>query len=569
LSSPHMPPRRSARSPAPSRLSVGAGGVGADAAVPSSPYPPGLAAEDDAEPAEAFNSWRKRFWARYLKAAADMGGLPLALLLFVPRTCLSFLVIAVAMLGRSVARIFQTASSYEKKANLRILIITDYLPPQTHGIAIRFSHYVHYMRRQGHEVQVFCTNIVRETESSFDHPNLPAIINPYNVKNKMAYTTGVKLAWYLGAKQWDLVHLVCPSNIPWPVLPVAAWRRIPIYVSHHVEMHYYIFEYVKVKWMAQFGYTMHFLITMLPTMWLAQVNAAPTLTFLNQYLSRISGVRKRIPSGVAHERFMVDSPSQVLSERKMMLQRLGYAPDANVCVLLMVQRLAPEKGTKRCLEALAAVPRKAGQPMSLDGKRPVHLMVAGEGPSRKMLEAFVKEHDLPVTFVGNLPNNSLPPLYRAADLFVTCSTSETYGLTVLEALACGTPVVLPHCGVFDELWIGRVPDTWIYTEGDDLDAVTTSLLSSLRSATSPGAKRHLVDHPIKASWEDATYELLEQYEEAIDRNMPHRQALSTIVSGIDTLIRTALVTALAWWCMQAYTKKLYAFALALVDDFID
>ena len=38
----------------------------------------------------------------------------------------------------------------------------------------------------------------------------------------------------------------------------------------------------------------------------------------------------------------------------------------------------------------------------------------------------------------------LPPLYRAADLFVTCSTSETFGLTVLESLACGTPAVLPH-----------------------------------------------------------------------------------------------------------------------------
>ena len=57
-----------------------------------------------------------------------------------------------------------------------------------------------------------------------------------------------------------------------------------------------------------------------------------------------------------------------------------------------------------------------------------------------------------MTFVGNLSQTALPPLYRAADVFVTCSTSETYGLTVLEALACGTPVVLPHCGVFDELW---------------------------------------------------------------------------------------------------------------------
>lgn len=511
------------------------------------------------------------FLKSWAKAAAEMGGLPLALLMFVPRTCISFLVIAVAMLGRSIARIFQTASPYHKKANLRILIITDYLPPQTHGIAIRFSHYIRYMRSQGHEVQVFCTNIVRETESSFDHPNLPSIINPYNVKNKMAYTTGVKLAWYLGAKQWDLVHLVCPSNIPWPVLPVVAWRRIPIYVSHHVDMRYYIFEYVKVNFMAQFGFAMHYLITMLPSMWLAQVNAAPTLTFLNQYLYNIAGQRKRIPSGVAHERFLVDSEIQVKGEREQMLKRCGYGADADVCMLLMVQRLAPEKGTMRCLEALAQQPRKANQPLSLDGKRPVHLMVAGDGPSRKMLEAFAVEHSLPVTFVGNLPNNNLPPLYRAADLFVTCSTSETYGLTVLEALACGTPVVLPHCGVFDELWseTGKIPQAWIYTEGADVDVVATSLLRSLRAATLPAAKQFLKEHPVKASWKDATDELLEQYEEAIEANRPHRQKLSTIVSGIDTLVRTLLVMAFFWWCLKSYTNKAMDIVGKLTEDLLN
>ena len=36
---------------------------------------------------------------------------------------------------------------------------------------------------------------MRETESSFDHPNLPSIINPYNKGNKMAYNPGMKLAW--------------------------------------------------------------------------------------------------------------------------------------------------------------------------------------------------------------------------------------------------------------------------------------------------------------------------------------------------------------------------------------
>jgi len=467
------------------------------------------------------------------------------------------------MWARSIARLFLTASGYQKKANMRILIVTDYLPPQTHGIAIRFRNYIDYMRKEGHEVQVFCTNIRRDTETSFDHPNLPSIVNPYNVKNHVAYTSGIKLAWYLGAKQWDLVHLVCPSNIPWPVLPVVAWRRIPIYVSHHVDMKYYIYEYVKVRFMADFGFAMHWLITTLPTAWLAQVNAAPTLTFLNSYISRISNsARKRIPSGVAHERFMVDSKEQVSGERRAMLQRCGFAPDADVCLLLMVQRLAPEKGTMRCLEALAAVPRKGNTPLSLDSKRPVHVLVAGEGPSRKLLENFAREHKLPVTFAGNLPNNQLPPLYRAADVFVTCSTSETYGLTVLEALACGTPAVLPHCGVFDELWIGRIPDAWMYSDS----AGPSALVESLRNAGAKEAKRYLAANPIKASWEDATEELLEQYEQAIENNLARRQALAGVVSALDSLVRVFVLTFGAWWLMRAYTNKVFAMALSMINE---
>jgi hypothetical protein len=141
-------------------------------------------------PDEQFRVERSTYWRNFREGAAGMGGLPIALLFFVPRTCLSYMVIGVAMACRAIARLLQTASGYQRKANLRILIVTDYMPPQTHGIAIRFRNYIDYMRKEGHEVQVFCTNIRRDTETSFDHPNLPSIVNPYNVKNHVAYTSG-------------------------------------------------------------------------------------------------------------------------------------------------------------------------------------------------------------------------------------------------------------------------------------------------------------------------------------------------------------------------------------------
>ena len=129
-----------------------------------------------------------------------------------------------------------TTSSYEKKTNLRILIITDYTPPQTHGIAIRFSHYITHMRQvrtavattathrirphnafrawrqAGHEVQVYSTNLHRQRLTSFDHPNMPAIINPFNTSNCMAYNPGLRLAW---ASEWGFLFSYAGFSFFW------------------------------------------------------------------------------------------------------------------------------------------------------------------------------------------------------------------------------------------------------------------------------------------------------------------------------------------------------------------
>ena len=86
---------------------------------------------------------------------------------------------------------------------------------RTVAASVTYGCSLHYLR-----LQVFSTNITKDRETSFDHPNLPAIVNPFNTHNKMAYNPGVKLSYYLGAKQWDLVHLVYPSNIGVSVLPV-------------------------------------------------------------------------------------------------------------------------------------------------------------------------------------------------------------------------------------------------------------------------------------------------------------------------------------------------------------
>ena len=83
------------------------------------------------EPTLTVVVWRKL--CAILKAWRSAGDIPGMLVVFIPRLTVSYMVVTVAQMARAIARLVGTSSSYEPKANLRILIITDYMPPQTHG----------------------------------------------------------------------------------------------------------------------------------------------------------------------------------------------------------------------------------------------------------------------------------------------------------------------------------------------------------------------------------------------------------------------------------------------------
>lgn len=156
--------------------------------------------------------------------------------------------------------------------------------------------------------------------------------------------------------------------------------------------------------------------------------------------SSVSGSRVRaIPLAVDHGRF---SPGDRAAAR----QKFGIA-DPDQHVLCSVSRLCAYKGHSTVFRALTSLAPAVRQ-------RFVYL-IAGRGPDRDTLQreaADLGVSDL-IRWLGYVPEDKLPDLYRASDLFVLCtreneSTQEVegFGLVFLEAQACGTPVVGTRTG---------------------------------------------------------------------------------------------------------------------------
>jgi alpha-1,6-mannosyltransferase len=147
---------------------------------------------------------------------------------------------------------------------------------------------------------------------------------------------------------------------------------------------------------------------------------------------------RRVPLGVDLEVF-----------RPVRVAAAGPAP----LNLVTVSRLSREKRVEWAVDALRAL---------CDDGIAAHLTVIGDGPLRHGLRE--RACGLPIRFVGHLAEPArVAELVAAADIAVFPSPAETFGLAILEALACGTPVVVPGDGAARELV--TEPGSGVVTDG--------------------------------------------------------------------------------------------------------
>jgi glycosyltransferase involved in cell wall biosynthesis len=222
----------------------------------------------------------------------------------------------------------------------------------------------------------------------------------------------------LSAFQPDLIHVVNPFFLGPFGLHYARRLRLPTVASFHTDVARYAHHYgggflAPLLW----GYmrTLHNR---------ASLNLCPSSTVLKDL--RAHGFRR-----VRWWRRGVDTARFNPGPRDEALRARLSDGHPHEFLVVYVGRHSPEKRLETIRDAL----------FPAQGLR---LALVGQGPSHDKLKNYFR--GTPTTFPGYLQGADLVAAYRAADVFLFPSTTETFGLVALEAMACRTPVIAARTG---------------------------------------------------------------------------------------------------------------------------
>ncbi|WP_434522792.1 glycosyltransferase family 4 protein [Halorubrum sp. AS12] len=177
-------------------------------------------------------------------------------------------------------------------------------------------------------------------------------------------------------------------------------------------------------------------------------------------------------------------------------------------VVLFVGTVMPRKGVVELVRAFDQLVNERG--------RDIHLVLVGETGLDEAyvekVESFISRDKLDnhVTMPGFVPGDDLPALYRLADVLAVPSLEEGFGMTAIEAMAAGTPVVGSRVGGLPQ--VIESGQTGLLTEPGDVDGLATAIEDVLTQLDRDDITDMVRQKAMKYSWESVATQFETVYE---------------------------------------------------------
>ncbi|MEX0937270.1 MAG: glycosyltransferase [Pirellulales bacterium] len=327
---------------------------------------------------------------------------------------------------------------------MRIIMLTNTYAPHVGGVACSVKSLAAACRGQGHDVSVVAPEFAEETEDEPHVLRVPAIQHFNGSDFSVRLPVPGLLSTWLKDTPPEVVHSHHPFLLGDAALRLAASWDAPLVFTHHTMYERYT-HYVPGDSPALARFVVD-----LSTGYanLCAMVFAPSESVAEMIRERgVTTPVEVVPTGIDTERFAAGSGRGVREKKRIPNDAL---------VIGHVGRLAPEKNLP--LLATAAATYLRSDPRC-------HFLVVGAGPSQKEIADVFDRHQVTdrLHMAGVQQGQELVDAYHAMDVFAFASTSETQGIVLAEAMACGVPVIsldAPGCReVVRDEHNGRLLDT--------------------------------------------------------------------------------------------------------------
>ena len=357
---------------------------------------------------------------------------------------------------------------------MKIAMFTDSYYPAVDGVVTSLSTVSRELERIGHEVFIFAPeppngekvqDITKGGTFYFrsfrfkHYPQYRSAFLPSN-KNRILRKLGV-----------DLIHTHGMTFMGVKGLSAGRHFGVPVATTYHTMMHEAanIYNPLPLPRSTMVSLTVRYVRLFLNRLDAVVVPTRPILEELVRMAPRMPYTAV-IPTGVDTNRFRPGNVNSPIREQ--------YGIDDSP-LILYVGRVAFEKNIDSILRNLHRVSDSSAK-----------LMIVGEGPARRHIEQLVHSLGLQdrVIFTGFIPDSQLVDYYSASDVFISASKFETQGLSMLEAMSCGKPVVsINYRAVTDYIVDGE--NGFLYNEFSDNMAETIDRALSSDASIRKNARR--------------------------------------------------------------------------------
>lgn len=387
---------------------------------------------------------------------------------------------------------------------MRIAILTEGYLPELSGVTTSLQRRLQCLSDAGHTVRVYAPDYAPLATLYPDHRAhvgqvfervevVPFESVPYYVdytRDPKPFSFG-RVARDLASFAPDVVHAECPERLfmgflARPGVGFARRQKIPATAFYHTNYLAYAEDYKDtVRWLALPGVT-------------------PALRRMMVWVYNSFDVTM-VPSSVTAAYVTGEGVRNVRCDRFLGIDVARFTPSATTghspLRLIYVGRLSADKQIDVLLRAFTAL-RSEGR---------FSFTIIGGGPEEARVRAWADGRP-DVRVLGRVAPDTIADRYREADVFVTASTRENHPLTVLEAMACGLPVVAPAAGGMTAM-IDDGRDGALVAPDDDVAlARAVSRLADDRDALAR-MRQAARERAQGASWEAATENMLRVWDE--------------------------------------------------------